>query len=192
MAEVALVYHGNIGVPATTRLRNALCSAALGGLAQLNNVRPTKLYLLISSMGGSLEDGISLYNLLRALQIPLVTVNMSAIASIANVVFLAGDTRIACPDSHFHFHNYEWNFSTPMAMDPDRLLDTTQQLASFASITKSIFKARTQMTDADFDALKFLDKPVVKDATFAQQKGIVQQVALPALPAGTPILNVDY
>jgi hypothetical protein len=57
---------------------------------------------------------------------------------------------------------------------------------------KALFKQRTKLTDADFEALKFLDEPLVKDAAFAKDKGIVQEVGFPTLPGGTIILNVDY
>jgi hypothetical protein len=57
---------------------------------------------------------------------------------------------------------------------------------------KAIFKSRTKLTDADFEALQFLDHPMIKDASFAKDKGIVHEISLPNLPAGTPIFNVDY
>jgi hypothetical protein len=111
---------------------------------------------------------------------------MGVIASIANVVFLGGGTRIACPDSYFHFHNYEMNFQSAQSMDPDKLLDNSQSLDAYRLNTRSIFKARTQLTDADLDTLKFLDKPMIKDEAFAQRKGIVQQVAIPTSPQEPP------
>jgi hypothetical protein len=47
---------------------------------------------------------------------------------------------------------------------------------------RSLFKQRTQLSDADLDSLKFLDHPVVKAASFAQQKGIIQHVGMPGFP----------
>lgn len=191
MTTVALVFHGPINPPATVRLRNAICGAT-GSLPGLNGQPCSKLYLLMSSPGGNLDDGFSLYYLLRTLSFELVTVNMGQIASIANVPFLAGDHRIACPESYFHFHNFDWNFVGPHTMTRDHLTDTSQLIDVARLNKKALFKDRTNLTDADFEALKFLEEPMIKDAAFALEKGIVQEVRIPDLPAGTLIFNVDY
>jgi ATP-dependent protease ClpP protease subunit len=71
MAAVALVFSGPIGHPATSRLRNALCGIANEQIMGPNNQpmgrRYDKLYLLLNSGGGSLDDGFALYSLLRTL-----------------------------------------------------------------------------------------------------------------------------
>jgi ATP-dependent protease ClpP protease subunit len=190
MSEVALAFNGPINAPATTRLRNAICGIANGG--NTNNQIPSKFWLLISSSGGNVEDGFALYNLLRILTCEVVTVNMGQIASIANVVFLGGSYRIACPESYFHFHDFDWPFATAHTMTRDNLADTAQLLEIAKRNKKAIFKSRTKLTDADFEALQFLDHPMIKDASFAKDKGIIHEISLPNLPAGTPIFNVDY
>jgi hypothetical protein len=57
---------------------------------------------------------------------------------------------------------------------------------------RNILKDHTALTNADFEALKLLDQPLVWDASFAKEKGIIQEIGIPALPQGTPIFNVDY
>jgi ATP-dependent protease ClpP protease subunit len=190
MPEVALVFNGPLIAPATTRLRNAICAIANGG--NTNNQIPSKFWLLISSSGGNVEEGFALYNLLRVLKCEVVTVNMGQIASTANVVFLAGNYRIACPESYFHFHDFDWTFPAAHTMTRDNLADISQLLEIGRTNKKAVFKSRTQLTDADFEALQFLDHPMIKNATFAKDKGIIHEISLPNLPAGTPILNVDY
>jgi ATP-dependent protease ClpP protease subunit len=192
MAQLAIVFNGPISPPASTRLRNAICGAANGGIAGLNNQPPEKIWILMSSGGGGIEDGFSLYNLLRIIKPQVVTVNMGQIASIANVVFLAGEHRIACPQAYFHFHDFDWPFTAAHTMSRENLKDTSQLLEIARTNKKSLFKARTTLTDADFEALEFLEEPIIRDANFAQQKGIIQEICIPDLPDGTPILNVDY
>jgi ATP-dependent protease ClpP protease subunit len=191
MGEVALVFHGPINGPATTKLRNAICGMANGGSSK-DGLPPSRLWLLMSSGGGNLEDGFSLYTLLRSLQVELVTVNMGQIASIANVPFLAGNHRIACPDAYFHFHDFDYGFVGAHTMSRDNIADTRLQLEIARTNKKSIFKDRTKLTDADFEALHFLEEPAVQDASFAKSKGIIHDISFPNLPAGTPIFNVDY
>ncbi|MGC2518295.1 MAG: ATP-dependent Clp protease proteolytic subunit [Burkholderiales bacterium] len=192
MTANGLVFSGPITHPATTKLRNAICGAVNGVFAGQNNQKCEKLFLLMNSSGGSLDDGFSLYNLLRTIQTEVVTVNMGQIASIANVPFLAGSHRIACPHSYFHFHNFDWNYPSAHTLTRQQFTDHTQLIDIARVNKKALFKAHTKLTEADFETLKFLEEPLVKDAAFAKAKGIVQEIAFPVLPAGTPIFNVDY
>ena len=79
----------------------AFMAACADAVAQ---TRPSRLYFLFSSSGGSVDAGIALYNYLRALPVPIVMHNTGSIDSIANVVFLAADERYANPHSIFLLH----------------------------------------------------------------------------------------
>src|SRR5882672_3321203 len=95
---LALTFVGPINPPATVRFRNA-CSAAV-------NDKVTHLNILFSSTGGSLDEGFSLYGFLRALPVELTMHAIGSVESIANVIFLAADKRLATAESHFMFHPY--------------------------------------------------------------------------------------
>jgi len=73
--------------------------------------KPDIIYCLFSSGGGNVEPGIALYNFLRALPVELIMHNTGNIDSIANVVFMAADTRYAATHSSFLFHGVNWNFA---------------------------------------------------------------------------------
>lgn len=193
MPAVALVFNGPISYPASKNLRNALCSFG-GGRQQANfaNVVFTDLYLLMSSEGGSVEDGIALFNLLRVLPVKLITVNMGQIASAANVPFLAAQSRWTCAHSYFHFHNFRWFYDKPQTVERAQLSDHSQIIDMERSLNKEIFVANTGITEEIFDELKMLDQPLIIGASLAKDKGIVQEIGMPTLPVGTPILNVDY
>lgn len=64
----------------------------------------SEITLCISSAGGYLVDAYYAFNLLEALPVRLVTYNTSTIQSAANILFLCGDERYACPGSTFFFH----------------------------------------------------------------------------------------
>lgn len=192
MSEIALSFAGPITHPATTKLRSALCGAALGGVPAQNGQRPTRIYLLLSSQGGNLDDGLSLYNLIRTVNIEVVTVNLGQVASIANVVFLAGEHRVACEESYFHFHDFEWNFPGAHSMDIQNLAFSTDALSAHKALKKTLFKTRTKLTNADFEALKFLEHSLVIDPSTAKKHGIVENIGFPTMPAGTPVVNVEY
>lgn len=60
--------------------------------------------LCMNSPGGTLEHAYHGFNMLEALPIHIVTYNTSAVQSAANLLFLCGDERYACPGSMFFFH----------------------------------------------------------------------------------------
>ena len=145
----------------------------------------------MSSTGGALEEGFSLYSLLRSIPLPVTTVNMGMVASIANVPFLAGERRLAVPHAYFHFR-FDWTYPAAHTLTRPQFTDHTQILDVSRAKEMEVLKLHTALTDADFATLKLLDDPSIKDAAFAKEKGIVHEVGLPNLPADTPILNVDY
>jgi ATP-dependent protease ClpP protease subunit len=117
---------------------------------------------------------------------------MGLVASISNVVFLGGDKRMVAPNALFHFHNFEWNIGTAQTWTREKFSDWTNILDMSRAQNLALLKSLTTLTDADFETLKLLDSPMVRDATFAKDKGIVQEIGFPNLPAGTVLLNVDY
>lgn len=70
--------------------------ALIAALAQLASQGVPNVYLMLSTPGGSVMHGITLYNTLRAFPFALTTHNMGNVDSIGNAVFLAGETRYAC------------------------------------------------------------------------------------------------
>ncbi len=52
-----------------------------------------EFYFLISSPGGSVNDGIVLYNFIKALPAKIIMHNIGVIDSIATVIFLAANER---------------------------------------------------------------------------------------------------
>lgn len=145
----------------------------------------------MAHQGGDLEDGFSLYNFLRLCPIKVVTVNMGHIASIANIPFLAGDERIACPHTYFHFHTFDWSTTASHAMTRQQYIHYRQKLDIAHDNKAVILKARTKLTDADVETLDFLTEPVIHDASYALEKGIVHEVKIPEMPADTTFFSVD-
>jgi ATP-dependent protease ClpP protease subunit len=117
---------------------------------------------------------------------------MGQIASAGNVLFLAGEERWACDHSYFHFHNFSYFYDKPQSLHRIQMQDHSQILDIERSLFKSIFNERTSISDSDFETLKLLDVPSVKGTGFAKEKGIIHHIGMPAIPAGTPILNVEY
>jgi ATP-dependent protease ClpP protease subunit len=74
---------------------------------------PTEIYYFISSNGGDVDSGFTLYNFLVSLQskITISMHNIGTIDSIANVIFMGGQKRYAAPNASFLYHGIVMNFN---------------------------------------------------------------------------------
>lgn len=77
-------------------------------LSDLSNKGTQRVYLMLSTPGGSVMHGITLYNVLRAFPFRLTTHNVGNVDSIGNAIFLAGEERLASPHSTFMFTEWDW------------------------------------------------------------------------------------
>ncbi len=68
------------------------------------NSEITSLTINISSLGGSVYSGITIYNLLKQMPFPITTHNLGEVASSAILLYLAGTTRTAETISKFMIH----------------------------------------------------------------------------------------
>ena len=59
--------------------------------ARAQNPELEEVHLLLSTLGGNVNDGINVFNILRAMPLRIYTYNAGRICSIGNVVFLAGE-----------------------------------------------------------------------------------------------------
>jgi ATP-dependent protease ClpP protease subunit len=79
--------------------------ALIALLSQQINMGIKEIYLLLSTCGGNVMNGLTIYSILRSLPAELTTHNVGNVDSIGNSIFLAGQKRYACPHSTFTFHS---------------------------------------------------------------------------------------
>jgi ATP-dependent Clp protease, protease subunit len=159
--------------------------------SNITNQHVKKIYLLISSPGGSVMHGMNLYNVLRALPIELTTHNVGNVDSIGNVVFLAGEKRYACPHSTFMFHGVGFDLAGQMVRFEEKLL--SERLENVRADQKrigSVIEERTKLPREQIERL-FLEAQT-KDATFAIGCGIVNEVRDVQIPPGSPIVSLVF
>jgi ATP-dependent protease ClpP protease subunit len=75
--------------------------------ALLKKIEPlagSKLTVRINSVGGSADEGVAIYNLLRRHEGGVDTVNEALAASAASIIFLAGDNRLMTSGSKVMIH----------------------------------------------------------------------------------------
>jgi ATP-dependent protease ClpP protease subunit len=182
-SHVALSFVGPINYPATKNLRNAFCNAVNSGAKELT--------FLISSSGGSTEEGFALYHFLRSLPLKLTTHNIGTIASIANIVFLSGAARLSCENSRFMFHDFTWTYAQE-TLDRDHIRERAESLNADASQFVEICKRHTSLTNADFESLQLLSKPTIIIPNRAKEMGIIQEIADAKIASGIPMFNIEF
>jgi ATP-dependent protease ClpP protease subunit len=174
---------GPITNPAAKNLRGACANFVTTGMKEIQ--------ILFSSNGGALDEAFALYNFLRALPITLTMQAIGFVDSAAMAVFLAGERRFCTADSTFLFHDLAWG--TPNAINQTRSqwADLNIGLERLKIRSQELLKSRTAFTDEDFKAMQLYDKTTIQDASFAKQKGVVQEIKEASIPAGSIVANID-
>ena len=143
---------------------------ALSNLAQKGI---PEVYLAISTPGGSVMHGITLYNFLRGVPFNLVVHNIGNVDSIGNAIFLAADTRYACAHSTFMFHGV--GFDKPAARYEEKALrEMLDSLGSDKLRIGTIIAERTTITQDEVQGL--FREAQTQTAEFARERGIVALV----------------
>ena len=87
-----------------------------------------KIHLLISSPGGSVFHGLSLYNFIKGSPIEIDTYNFGSVDSIGVVIFCAGKKRLCVPHARFLLHGVNMNFCGNVSLDEKGLDEKLKSL----------------------------------------------------------------
>jgi ATP-dependent protease ClpP protease subunit len=163
----------------------------LAVLANCVNQRVKTVYLMMSTPGGSVMNGLNIYNVLLGMPFNLITHNVGNVDSIGNAVFLAGKQRFACPHSTFMFHGVGFDImNQTMRLEEKNL---KEHLAGILSDHKRIGSIITERTKLDEKVVAGLfSEAQTKDATFAVGAGIVHEVKNIQIPPGSNIVSLVF
>lgn len=159
-------------------------------MGQLCNQQATEVHLRLSTPGGSVMHGFTLYNVLRALPLKLITHNMGNVDSIGNVIFLAGVERYACPNSTFMFHGVGFDVAGSLRLVDQNLREYLDSIGSDHRRIGAVMGQHTTLQEAD--VVELFKEARTKDAAWAQQIGMVNAVREPQIPAGVPIHSLVF
>lgn len=90
----------NFGAP----INPATAARLTDVLSKAVNASHDEIHLFLSTPGGTVQEGIAIYNFIRSLPVPLITYNISQVSSIGNVIYQAGQKKVASTTSSFMFH----------------------------------------------------------------------------------------
>ena len=148
-----------------------------------------EVYLAFSTPGGSVMDGITLYNFLRGLPLRLITHNIGNVDSIGNVVFLAGEERLACKTATFMFHGVGQD--RPAGRYEEKLLqEMLSSIQADQTRISRIIAAHTTISQDETET--FFREAQTLVAEEARDRGIVHNIAEFHLPPNVPVISLVF
>ena len=87
-----------------------------------------RIHLMLSSPGGSVFHGLSLYNFLKGTPIEIYTYNFGSVDSIGVVIFCSGDKRFSVPHARFLIHGVRFNISGKASFDEKQIEEHLKSL----------------------------------------------------------------
>lgn len=148
------------------------------------------VYLLLSTPGGMVMNGLNLYNVLRSLPFELTTHNVGNVDSIGNAVFLAGKQRYAVSNATFMFHGVGFNAQQQQRFEEKNLRERLDSVLSDQRRIGSIIAQHTNLNAKQIAQL--FRQAQTKDARYAMSKGIIQDIRDVQIPTGCPIISLVF
>jgi ATP-dependent Clp protease, protease subunit len=159
-------------------------------MADCANKQVPDVYLMISTPGGSVMNGMNLYNVLRAMPFTLTTHNVGNVDSIGNLVFLAGTKRYASPHSTFMFHGVGFNVPPNQRFDEPFLRERLEGILADQQRIGAIIEEHSNLTG---DQLAELFRGAqTKDAAYAVGCGIVDEIRDVEIAPGCPVVSLVF
>lgn len=150
--------------------------------------KPRRICYLISSSGGSVDAGVTLYNYLRALPLTVIMHNVGSVDSIANAVFLAGRERYATPASAFLLHGVMWNFHENSALSYPQMQEIMSRFDAAEQLTARIIGDHTTLSPEEVRAL--FRQGESKTPQFAKEKGMIHDIREARIEPGSPVIAI--
>ena len=137
-----------------------------------NSDKTKPLNINIHSQGGSVYEGLAIYNYLKGLEQEVNTKSAGLVASIASVFFLAGrkETRTVNSTDSFLIH-LPSNLGFGNAEDLEK---TARELRDIEDKLVDIYTTHTSLTEAE--ALDLMKKDEMLDVDFLKEKGFVNEI----------------
>lgn len=158
----------------TSEINQNSCNVLTAYLTDLLATGAQKLTIAISSPGGNVVNGVTMYNTIKAMPYEINTHNISNVDSIANVIFLAGKNRIANQCSTFMFHGVGFNGNANERLEEKNILE---KLDTIRSEHKRIATIISDHSGLSFDScMGLFEKQETRDARWAVENGLATGV----------------
>lgn len=174
----------------TAEINPSTSESLIATMTQCANQGVKEVYLVLSTPGGTVMNGLAIYNVLRGMPFKLTTHNAGNVDSIGNAIFLAGETRYAAPHSTFMFHGVGVDAGAGVRLEEKLLRERLDSILADQKRIGAIIQERTQLTAEQVEAL--FREAQTKDAAYAASTGIVDEIRDVQIPSGSSIVSLVF
>ena len=168
---------------------DASANALMGILDQAINQGVEEVILLLSTPGGSVFHGLSVYNYLRGLPLKkLTTHNFGSVDSIGVVMYCAAKERFSSPQARFLIHGVSANFQGNQSLEEPQLEERLKGIRIDIENIAKVIAANTGKTHAKV-VKAMLDRTTLNPEK-AKEWGLVNAIKTEHFPAGTRVVSV--
>jgi len=148
-----------------------------------------RIVLLISSPGGQVAAGLSLYNFLRGIPVDIETHNFGSVDSVAIVVFCAGQKRYCVPNARFLLHGIGFDIPAGTRFEEkhleEKIKDLKMDKANIVKIIAENCKKTEKEISDDIHEVKVLNPEQAKDY------GLVHEIKKDLFPNDAQVININ-
>ena len=148
-----------------------------------------RIHIMISSPGGSVFHGLSLYNFMKGAPVEVYTYNFGSVDSIGLVLFCAGDKRFSVPHARFLIHGVRFNISGNASFDEKQIEENLRSIKiDQQNIARVIADtAGKALNDVEND----MNNRITLNPTEAKEYGLIHEIQSALFPAEADLWVVD-
>jgi ATP-dependent Clp protease, protease subunit len=174
-----IVFTADVQTAQAAKLRDALTKAANAG---------DEIYLIISSGGGNVGEGLNIAAFMKTLPVKITTHNIAQTDSIANLMFGAGSTRYATQNASFLFHGITMTYERQVFIE-SQLEEQYKGLKRSREVIAATFATYTGLNVADVETL-MISGSTILTAAEALSKSIIHEIRDATIPPGSQIITI--
>ena len=146
--------------------------------------------ILISSPGGSVPHGLSIYNYLKGLPASITTHNFGSVDSVAIVLYCAGSKRLSVPQARFLLHGVGVQFKGEQNLEEKLLEEKLKGLRIDMENIAKVIAANTGKTVED--VTNAMLERITLNPEEARDWGIVHEIKSPLFEAGSEVISIQF
>jgi ATP-dependent Clp protease, protease subunit len=181
MKEVYIRFMAPVNPQSTDTLFKAIDNAIAQKMERIN--------LLISSPGGSVFHGLSVYNYLKGAPIEVFTYNFGSVDSIGVVMFCAGKRRFSVPHARFLIHGVRFNIGGNNSFDEKQL---EEYLKGLQIDQRNIAQVIADTTEKPRDKVENdMNNRTTLNPDEAKAYGLVHEIKSELFPVDANIITIN-
>ncbi|MBL1434356.1 ATP-dependent Clp protease proteolytic subunit [Candidatus Wolfebacteria bacterium] len=181
MSKLVIKFFAPVNEQTANKLMNVIDEAVNNGIKEI--------VLLISTPGGSVFHGLSIYNYLKGLPVDKITThNFGSVDSIGVVIYAAGTERFSSPQARFLIHGVSANFQGQFSLEEPQLEERLKGLRiDIENIAKvisvNVGKTEDEVVSAMIDRTTLNPEEAIK-------WGLVHEIRTELFTSGVQVVSI--